>query len=59
MPWFFPLGFLVGLAGTRTAVQSKRTLRASHQERTWWLLLLLSWLPIFCWIMAQFVVQDY
>jgi hypothetical protein len=58
MAWFFPLGVLVGLAGTQTAYRSRHTLRLSRQEGTWWFLVLLAWLPILCWIAAQFVVQD-
>jgi hypothetical protein len=58
MPWFIPLGLGVGLAGTRTALHSRHQFRASRQEGSLWLLLVLSWLPIFCWLAAQFVVQD-
>jgi hypothetical protein len=55
MLWFIPLGLGVAMAGTRSALQS----RHQHQERAWWLLAVMSWLPIFCWFLAQFVVQDF
>lgn len=58
MLWFVPLGLGVGLAGTRTALRSRHQLQAAHQEASGWLLVALAWLPIFCWFMAQFVVQD-
>lgn len=58
MTWFLPVSCLLGVAGSRTAVQARHILKAHRQEGSWWLLLVLSWLPAFCWIMAQFVVQD-
>lgn len=58
MPWFIPLGLGIGLAGTRTSIQARHHL-AGRQEASWWLLAVLSWLPFFCWFVAQFVVQDY
>ncbi len=57
MPWFFPLSILIGVAGTRTTLKSYHLLKGNTRERDWWLLPLVSWLPLFCWIMAQFVVQ--
>ena len=57
MGWFIPLGLLIGLLGTQTATRVRHSQKANRQNRGWWLLLLLSWLPAFCWIMAQFVAQ--
>jgi len=59
MPWFLPLGVLVGLAGTRTTLRARRSRGGTAWEKDWWLLLALSWLPAFCWLMAQFVRQDF
>jgi hypothetical protein len=56
MPWFLPVGLLVGVAGTRTTIKSRR-LKGGAWDRDWWLLPLLSWLPFVCWLTAQFVVQ--
>jgi hypothetical protein len=56
MPWFIPVGVLIGLAGTQTAVKSRHAMKAK-KDRAWWLLLVLAWLPSFCWILAQFIEQ--
>lgn len=56
--WFVPLALLIGFAGTRTAVRSKHSLKARKKEPAWWLLAVLSWLPLACWILSQFVRQD-
>ena len=53
MAWFIPVAGLIGLAGTRTAYKA----RQRKQDRGWWLLLCLAWLPSFCWLMAQWVAQ--
>jgi hypothetical protein len=58
MPWFLPLGIAVGVAGTRIAMRARRAIRSTKQDGGWWLLPLLSWLPLACWILAQFVTQD-
>ena len=58
MGWFIPLGVLIGLLGTRTALQSRRGPRDGGQDRSWWLLLVLAWLPALCWLLAQIVIQD-
>jgi len=55
MTWFLPLGCLVGIAGTQTALKSRHA--TQKKDRAWWLLVLLSWLPSFCWIAAQFIAQ--
>lgn len=57
MAWFLPLGLLIGAAGTQTAMRAHRHAGAGTRERSWWLLLLVAWLPTFCWIMAQFIDQ--
>jgi hypothetical protein len=58
MGWFLPVGILIGLAGTQTAWRSRHAIHGKARDWTWWLLLVLAWLPIFCWIMAQFVDQS-
>ena len=57
MPWFLPLGIVVGVAGTRTASRTRRSIKSGKQEGGWWLLPLLSWFPLVCWLLAQFVTQ--
>jgi hypothetical protein len=57
MGWFIPVGVLIGAAGTKTALRSHHTVRANNQAPFWWLLLLLSWMPFVCWVLAQFVEQ--
>jgi hypothetical protein len=57
MGWFLPVGILIGAVGTQAAFKSRHVTKAHSKERAWWLLLLLSWLPIVCWILAQFVDQ--
>lgn len=57
LPWFAPLGIAIGAVGTQTALKARHALKAKS-KRSWWLLLLLSWFPTLCWIMAQFIVQD-
>ena len=56
--WFLPLAVLIGLAGTQTNLRALHTLKASRRERARWLLLALSWLPLACWFLSQFVAQD-
>jgi hypothetical protein len=58
MAWFAPVALGIGVAGTRTALESRRHLRAGSEDHGWWLLVVLSWLPLVCWLAAQFVVQD-
>ena len=57
MGWFFPLGVLVGVAGTRTAFRAHPVTRGKGRDMAWWFLLALAWLPIFCWILAQVIDQ--
>jgi hypothetical protein len=57
LPWFPLLACLVGLAGTRVNLLVRHALQA-RQERPWWLLAVLAWLPLVCWIASQFVFQD-
>jgi len=57
MPWFLPLGLLIGVTGTRTALRAHRLATQRSRDRTWWLLMALAWLPSFCWLMAQFIAQ--
>ena len=57
MGWFIPVAILIGIVGTRTAVKSRYGLKANKRARGWWLLVLMAWLPSFCWVMAQCVAQ--
>lgn len=56
--WFLPLAVLIGFAGTQTTLRSRHSLKARTRERAWWLLLVLSWLPLACWVASQFIPQD-
>jgi hypothetical protein len=53
--WFIPVGALVGMSSTQTAL---KTLKSNPKDRSWWLLLVLGWVPLLCWVLSQFVVQD-
>jgi hypothetical protein len=53
MEWFLPLSVVVGVACTRTALH----FRHRTQDSGWWLLPVLSWFPLVCWFLAQFVTQ--
>jgi len=53
--WFIPVGALVGLASTQTSL---KTLKSNPKDRSWWLLLVLGWFPLFCWLLSQFIIQD-
>lgn len=55
--WFLPLAIAVGVAGTRTWLQVRHSLRIAR-DRAPWLLPVLSWLPLVCWILSRFVNQD-
>lgn len=55
--WFLPLAILVGLAGTRTFLQVRHSLRAAR-DRAPWLLPVLAWFPLACWILSRFLPQD-
>jgi hypothetical protein len=57
MSWFLPLGLLIGFVGTRTALKARHSVKTGKNPLSWWLLVILAWLPSFCWIMAQFVDQ--
>jgi hypothetical protein len=57
MGWFLPVGVMIGAAGTQTAWKSRHATKAHTREWTWSMLVVLAWLPIFCWIVAQFVDQ--
>jgi hypothetical protein len=57
MGWFLPAGVLIGVAGTQTALRARHHTSGKARDRTWWVLMVLAWLPSFCWIMAQFIDQ--
>ena len=56
LPWMVPLALLIGLSVTRTALKSHLPLKATLKTR--WLLLVLGWTPLVCWLASQVVVQD-
>lgn len=58
LAWFLPLALVIGFLGTQTAVRSRHALKARKLEPPWWILSVLSWLPLACWIVSQFVQQD-
>ena len=55
--WFFPVAVLVGLAGTQTTLR-RRHANKGRNDLAWWLLLVLAWLPLVCWLASLFVTQD-
>ena len=56
--WFVPLALVIGIAGTRTALHARHTLKVHRKDRSWWLPMVLGWFPLACWILSQFVAQD-
>jgi len=58
MGWFLPLGVLIAALGTRTAWRNRGAHPGPRRDPAWWLLLVLAWLPMLCWILAQITVQD-
>jgi hypothetical protein len=57
MPWFFPLALGVGYVGTRTSLRARHTLKGGKRDSGWWMLLIVAWLPCFCWIASQLIDQ--
>ena len=55
--WFLPLSVLIGFVGTQTFFGSRRASKAK-KDRTWWLMLVLAWFPLVCWLFSQFIFQD-
>ena len=56
-PGILPLAILIGLSGTWTYLNVRHRLRAA-KDRAPWLLIVLAWFPLVCWILSQFVTQD-
>ena len=56
LPWMIPLALGIGVAVTRTALSSHLPLKAALKTR--WLMLVLAWTPLICWLASQVVVQD-
>jgi hypothetical protein len=56
-PWLLPFTVVIGLAGTRTYLDVRHGLRMARDKATW-LLPVLSWWPLVCWILSQFIRQD-
>ncbi len=57
MPWFPPLGLLVGALCTRAGLQRRARARGDRHYRDWWLFLLIGWIPIAAWILSQWMEQ--
>jgi len=54
LPWMIPMALLIGLFGTRGALQARHLIKAG--TAAWWLVL--AWSPLLCWMASQMVVQD-
>ena len=52
--WFLPIAALVGFSGTQLAIKS---MKLNRKDRSWWLLVVLGWFPLACWILSQVVRQ--
>ncbi len=52
-----PLALAVGAAGTRTWMQARHS-SLGARDGGLWLLPVLAWLPLVCWILSWFVTQD-
>ena len=57
MLWFLPVGVLIGMAGSRTAVRARHGVKGRPLDASWALMLLIAWLPLFCWFLAQVIDQ--
>ena len=57
MPWFLPLGLLIGSLLTRSGFQRWRESKQDRRRKDWWLLLLLGWIPLLVWIASQWMEQ--
>ena len=57
MGWFLPVGVLIGATATQTASKARHQGKGKTRDRTWWLLLVIGWLPTLCWILAQVIDQ--
>ena len=56
MPWFIPIAVPLGVLGTKTGMEQRHLARKGH-DKSWWLIIVLAWMPGICWILAQFVQQ--
>jgi hypothetical protein len=55
LPWMIPLALLIGVSGTRTALRLRRSPKSGTSD--WWLLLVLGWVPLVIWALAQAIGQ--
>lgn len=56
-PIFLPFGLLAASLCTRAALQRRAGAFQAPPARDWWLLLVVGWLPLFAWILHQWVEQ--
>jgi len=57
MPWFLPVAILIGLMGFKIGMEEGHLSMGKRRRLDRWLILLVAWMPAFCWLMAQFVQQ--
>jgi hypothetical protein len=58
MPSFIPFAVVIGVAGTKTSLEQRHLVaRKARPDPGWWLLLVVAWLPMVCWVLAQFLPQ--
>ena len=57
MPWFLPLGALIGIAGCRTSMRARHSAAPGSGATGWVILVALSWFPLLCWFLAQVITQ--
>jgi hypothetical protein len=57
LPWLLPVGVAIGVAGTRTAIRGRHGVKGRPRDASWWVLVILAWLPLICWCLAQVVEQ--
>ena len=57
MPWFIPVAVFVGVVGTKTGLEQRHLARKAHPSQDWWLIVILGWMPVIYWLLAQFVQQ--
>jgi hypothetical protein len=57
MYWFIPFAIVIGILGTRTALEQHHLEGRGQHRKGWWLLLLLGWAPAVCWALSRIVPQ--
>lgn len=59
MPWFISVAIFLGVVGTKTSLQQRHLMaKKAPPDPGWWLILVIAWMPLVCWVLAQFIRQE-